>query len=74
MRVENFLLVNEIQMCDGFERTINGLHTLERYDIFITGSNAFLLSSDLSMLFAGRTFKPKLPRSRSQSSVSTTRG
>lgn len=49
-----YLLLDEIQMLDCFEKVLNGYLRKENIDVYVTGSNAKLLSKDIATEFAGR--------------------
>lgn len=49
-----YLLLDEIQMLDCFEAVLNSYLRKENMDVFVTGSNAKLLSKDIATEFAGR--------------------
>lgn len=49
-----YLLFDEIQLVDGWEKSINGLHADFKCDIYITGSNSMLLSGEYATLLSGR--------------------
>lgn len=51
---KKYILIDEIQQVDKWEKSINGYRTSLNCDIYITGSNSKLLSSELSTLLAGR--------------------
>lgn len=49
-----YLLLDEIQMLDCFEAVLNGYLRKKNMDVYVTGSNARLLSKDIATEFAGR--------------------
>jgi hypothetical protein len=49
-----YIFLDEVQLISDFERLVNGLFTKKNIDLYITGSNAFLLSSELATLLTGR--------------------
>lgn len=50
----NYIFLDEVQNIPFFEKLVDGLFASENSDIYITGSNAFLLSSELATLLSGR--------------------
>jgi hypothetical protein len=50
----NYIFLDEVQNIPFFEKLVDGLFASENTDIYITGSNAFLLSSELATLLSGR--------------------
>jgi len=49
-----YVLIDEVQECSGWERCIESLFENGNYDLYLSGSNAHMLSSDLSTLLSGR--------------------
>lgn len=49
-----YLVLDEVGRLEHWEKAVNAFHTMKIFDIYITGSNADLLSSDLSTYLAGR--------------------
>src|SRR5690606_8960233 len=51
---KHYVLLDEVQLVNDFEKLINGLFTKKYIDLYVTGSNAYLLSSELATLLTGR--------------------
>ena len=49
-----YVMLDEIQEVDGFEKLVNGLRNKDNVDVYVTGSNAKLLSKDISTIFRDR--------------------
>lgn len=54
LNIPSYVFLDEIQNVKEFERLVDGLYVKENVDVYITGSNAFLLSGELATLLSGR--------------------
>lgn len=50
----NYIFLDEVQNISSFEKMVDGLYASKNIDVYITGSNANLLSSELATLLSGR--------------------
>ncbi len=50
-----YVILDEVQEVEGFEKLVNGLNAKENVDVYITGSNSHFLSSDIRTIFRGRS-------------------
>ena len=51
---KNYVFLDEVQLINGFEKLVDSLFIKKNIDLYITGSNAYLLSSELATLLTGR--------------------
>ncbi|MBQ3124808.1 MAG: ATP-binding protein [Clostridia bacterium] len=55
-----YLLIDEVQQVNGWEKAVNSINVEANVDIYLTGSNAYLLSSEISTLLSGRFVEIKM--------------
>lgn len=55
-----YIVLDEVQEVEGFEKLVNGLNSKDNVDIYITGSNSHFLSSDIKTIFRGRSDEVKV--------------
>lgn len=58
--VQNYVFIDEVQMIPKFERTVDSLFVKDNIDLYITGSNAYMASSELATLLSGRYVEVKV--------------
>ena len=56
----NYVFLDEIQMVPDFEKAINSLFLKDNIDLYITGSNAYMLSGEITTLLSGRYIEIKM--------------
>ena len=57
---KNYIFLDEIQHVDKFEKVVDSLFIKENTDLYITGSNAYFMSSELTTLLSGRYIELKM--------------
>ena len=57
---KNYIFIDEVQQVDGFEKAVDALYVKKNCDVYITGSNAKLLSGELATLLSGRYVEIKM--------------
>lgn len=57
---KNYVFLDEVQQVDSFQDAVDWLYTKKNVDLYITGSNAFLLSGELATLLSGRYVQIKM--------------
>lgn len=55
-----YVFLDEVQVVDKFEKAVDGLYIKKNIDVYITGSNAYLLSGELATLLSGRYIEIKM--------------
>ena len=57
LNTTNYVFIDEVQNVPEFEKLLEGLYVHPNIDLYVTGSNAFLLSSELATLLTGRAYE-----------------
>ena len=55
-----YVFLDEVQNVSKFQKTVDGLYIMKNVDVYITGSNAYLLSGELATLLSGRYIEIKM--------------
>ncbi len=55
-----YVFLDEVQVVDSFQKAVDGLYIKKNIDVYITGSNAYLLSGELATLLSGRYVEIKM--------------
>lgn len=57
---KNYVFIDEVQVVKDFQKAVDGLYIQNNVDLYITGSNAYLLSGELATLLSGRYIEIKM--------------